>query len=127
MVGKEYLTGMEDRCFAAEDGLAKRRTEDPMPDKQPTASPTHKTAILTIILISYVMIVLDISVVLTGLPKIHRELGFTDAGLAWVQSAYTLTFGGVMLVLTLVVAVLTIAPAASRQVTPDTVPAKCTA
>lgn len=80
-----------------EDGLAQRSTKDPMPDKQPTVSPTHKTAILAIILISYVMIVLDISVVLTRLPKIHHELGFTDAGLAWVQSAYTLTFGGFLL------------------------------
>ncbi|TNM63344.1 MFS transporter [Aliirhizobium smilacinae] len=61
-----------------------------------TASP-NKSAILSIILISYVMIVLDISVVLTGLPKIHQELGFTDASLAWVQSAYTLTFGGLLL------------------------------
>ncbi|KJF72522.1 MFS transporter [Agrobacterium arsenijevicii] len=68
-----------------------------MSDRQHTTSPTNKTAILAIILISYVMIVLDISVVLTGLPKIHHELGFTDAGLAWVQSAYTLTFGGFLL------------------------------
>lgn len=59
--------------------------------------PTNKTAILSIILISYVMIVLDISVVLTGLPKIHQELGFSEANLAWVQSAYTLTFGGFLL------------------------------
>ena len=57
----------------------------------------HKAAILAIILVSYVMIVLDTSIVLTGLPKIHQELGFTDAGLAWVQSAYTLTFGGLLL------------------------------
>ncbi|RVA20248.1 MFS transporter, partial [Mesorhizobium sp. M7D.F.Ca.US.004.03.1.1] len=57
----------------------------------------HKTAILAIILVSYVMIVLDTSIVLTGLPKIHQSLGFTDAGLAWVQSAYTLTFGGFLL------------------------------
>lgn len=68
-----------------------------MPTEQSTASHSNKTAILAIILISYVMIVLDISVVLTGLPKIHHELGFTDAGLAWVQSAYTLTFGGFLL------------------------------
>ncbi|MGQ3215141.1 MAG: MFS transporter [Shinella sp.] len=68
-----------------------------MPEKHQTTAPVHKTAILAIILISYVMIVLDISVVLTGLPKIHHELGFTDAGLAWVQSAYTLTFGGFLL------------------------------
>jgi MFS family permease len=57
----------------------------------------NKRAILAIILSSYVMIVLDASVVLTGLPKIHQELGFTDTGLAWVQSAYTLTFGGFLL------------------------------
>jgi EmrB/QacA subfamily drug resistance transporter len=57
----------------------------------------HKRAILAIILVSYVMIVLDTSVVLTGLPKIHLEMGFSDSGLAWVQSAYTLTFGGFLL------------------------------
>ncbi|CAN7281565.1 MFS transporter [Phyllobacterium sp. LjRoot231] len=64
------------------------------------ATPTtgaSKTAILAIILVSYVMIVLDISIVLTGLPKIHQDLGFTASGLAWVQSAYTLTFGGFLL------------------------------
>lgn len=68
-----------------------------MSDANTPNSPRNKAAILAIILISYVMIVLDISVVLTGLPKIHNELGFTDAGLAWVQSAYTLTFGGFLL------------------------------
>lgn len=57
----------------------------------------NKTAILAIILMSYVMIVLDISIVITGLPRIHTELGFTDAGLSWVSSAYTLTFGGFLL------------------------------
>ncbi len=57
----------------------------------------NETAILAIILTSYVMIVLDTSIVLTGLPRIHRELGFSDPELAWVQSAYTLTFGGFLL------------------------------
>ncbi|PHV50547.1 MFS transporter [Janthinobacterium sp. BJB301] len=66
------------------------------PDSASPAAP-HKAAILAIILVSYVMIVLDTSIVLTGLPKIHQELGFTDTGLAWVQSAYTLTFGGLLL------------------------------
>ena len=61
------------------------------------AVPQNKTAILAIILVSYAMIVLDTSIVLTGLPNIHRDLGFTDTGLAWVQSAYTLAFGGFLL------------------------------
>lgn len=62
-----------------------------------SAQAPNKGAVLAIILISYVMIVLDISVVLTGLPKIHQQLGFSETNLAWVQSAYTLTFGGFML------------------------------
>ena len=57
----------------------------------------NKAAILAIILVSYVMIVLDTSIVLTGLPNIQRDLGFSDIGLAWVTSAYTLTFGGFLL------------------------------
>lgn len=63
---------------------------------EPTTSP-RKAMILTICLASYMMIVLDISIVITALPKLHDELGFTDAGLSWVQSAYTLAFGGFLL------------------------------
>lgn len=59
--------------------------------------PSNRNAVLAIVLISAVMIVLDISIVITGLPKIHQELGFTDAGLSWVSNAYTLTFGGFLL------------------------------
>lgn len=54
-------------------------------------------AILAILLTSYVMIVLDISVVITGLPRLAAELHFSQAGLSWVQSLYTLTFGGFLL------------------------------
>lgn len=61
------------------------------------ARPVHQGAILAIIMISYMMIVLDTSVVIAGLPKIHAELGFTDAGLSWVSNAYTLVFGGFLL------------------------------
>lgn len=68
-----------------------------MPSNSHMNKSVNKTAVLAIILISYVMIVLDISIVLTGLPRIHAELGFTDAGLAWVSTAYTLTFGGCLL------------------------------
>nr|WP_321269951.1 MFS transporter [uncultured Tolumonas sp.] len=56
-----------------------------------------KRWILLIILISYLMIVLDISIVITGLPKISADLHFTTATLSWVQNAYTLAFGGLLL------------------------------
>ena len=43
------------------------------------------------------MIVLDISVIIAALPKIHDALHFSSTGLSWVQNAYTLTFGGLLL------------------------------
>jgi EmrB/QacA subfamily drug resistance transporter len=43
------------------------------------------------------MIVLDVSVIITALPRIHSALGFSSANLSWVQNAYTLTFGGLLL------------------------------
>lgn len=48
---------------------------------------------LVIILTSYLMIILDISIVITGLPEIQADLGFSQIGLSWVQNSYTLCFG----------------------------------
>ena len=52
---------------------------------------------LAIILASYTMIALDISIVITALPKIHTTLGFSNTALSWVQNAYLLAFGGLLL------------------------------
>src|SRR5713101_2830426 len=57
----------------------------------------NSTRLLAVILASYLMIVLDISIVITALPKIHHALGFSATGLSWVQNAYTLSFGGLLL------------------------------
>jgi MFS family permease len=61
------------------------------------AGALHRSAILAIVLVSYTMIVLDISIVITALPKIHRSLGFSATSLSWVQNAYLLSFGGLLL------------------------------
>jgi MFS family permease len=53
--------------------------------------------VLAIILASYTMIVLDISIVITALPKIHHDLDFSATALSWVQNAYLLAFGGLLL------------------------------
>ena len=58
---------------------------------------SRSTTLLAIILASYLMIVLDVSIVITALPKIHHALGFSATGLSWVQNAYTLSFGGLLL------------------------------
>jgi EmrB/QacA subfamily drug resistance transporter len=63
-----------------------------------SADPTpSRTAVLAIVLACQLMIVLDVTVVITALPDIHRALDFSSTGLSWVQNAYTLTFGGLLL------------------------------
>jgi hypothetical protein len=41
----------------------------------------HPKAVLVLVLASYTMIVLDISIVITALPKIHHTLGFSATAL----------------------------------------------
>ncbi|MFZ0216379.1 MAG: MFS transporter, partial [Candidatus Dormiibacterota bacterium] len=43
------------------------------------------------------MVMLDATVVNVALPGIREGLGFTAANLSWVLTAYTLTFGGLLL------------------------------
>jgi EmrB/QacA subfamily drug resistance transporter len=60
---------------------------------------TDKRAlVLTIILAGYAMAVLDTSITMAALPRIHHVLGFSATGLSWVHNAYALTFGGLLLV-----------------------------
>lgn len=56
-----------------------------------------KMPILLVVLVSYLMIVLDISIVITALPKIKESFDLSSASLSWVQNAYTLAFGGLLL------------------------------
>ncbi|CAJ0715131.1 putative MFS-type transporter EfpA [Ralstonia edaphis] len=62
-----------------------------------SGSPAHRGTLVAIVLASYAMIVIDNSIVITGLPSIRDGLGFTPGGLSWVQNAYALAFGGLML------------------------------
>ena len=52
---------------------------------------------LIVILSTYLLILLDTSVVITGLPQIQESLGFSQVGLSWVQNAYTLSFGSLLM------------------------------
>jgi EmrB/QacA subfamily drug resistance transporter len=64
----------------------------------PTTPPVvRRTAVLAIILVTYFMIILDNSIIFTGLPSIQASMQFTPTGLTWVQDAYTLVFGGLLL------------------------------
>lgn len=57
----------------------------------------HRGAILAIILVSHFMTILDNSIILTGLSSTQTSMQFTSTGLTWVQDAYTLVFGGLLL------------------------------
>lgn len=68
-----------------------------MPATHVPSSSDHRPWLLVIVLVSYAMIVIDNSIVITALPTLRTQLGFTAAGLSWVQNAYALSFGGLML------------------------------
>jgi EmrB/QacA subfamily drug resistance transporter len=61
------------------------------------AAAQNPAMVLAIILGCYLMVVLDASVVITALPDIRLDLGFSPAGLSWVQNIYALAFGGLLL------------------------------
>ncbi|MCK9900252.1 MFS transporter [Frankia sp. Cpl3] len=52
---------------------------------------------LAVIVACQLMLVLDTTIVNVALPDIQRALGFSPTSLAWVLNAYTLTFGGLLL------------------------------
>jgi EmrB/QacA subfamily drug resistance transporter len=53
--------------------------------------------VLALILVSQLMVVLDATIVNIALHDIKAALGFSAADLSWVVNAYTLTFGGLLL------------------------------
>ncbi|MFF5161486.1 MFS transporter [Streptomyces sp. NPDC000348] len=59
--------------------------------------PTRSTLILAIICVSYFMVILDNSIVFTGLPQIRSDMGFSETGLSWITNVYVLVFGGLLL------------------------------
>src|SRR3979409_62562 len=52
---------------------------------------------LIILCTGFLMIVLDQTIVMVALPSIKNDLGFSQAGLAWVVNAYLIAFGGFLL------------------------------
>lgn len=53
--------------------------------------------ILPITLLAYFLILMDNSIIFTSSVQIGESLGLSAAALSWVSSAYTLTFGGFLL------------------------------
>src|SRR3954464_10623752 len=61
------------------------------------APPRAKTLALARLAAPQFVVVLDASIVNVALPSIGKDLDFSQQNLAWVVNAYTLTFGGFLL------------------------------
>ena len=66
------------------------------PAATPPADPRRWKA-LAVIAVAQLMVVLDATIVNIALPQAQHALGITDADRQWVVTAYTLTFGGLLL------------------------------
>jgi len=83
------------------DALSPARTAVPtphtdLPIELPAGASRAATGI-AIVLVAQLMLVLDATVVNVALPRIDADLGFGPASLSWVLNAYTLAFGGLLL------------------------------
>src|SRR3954471_19805799 len=61
------------------------------------ASRINPTAVLVVVAVAQFMVILDSTVVNVALPTIRIDLGFSEQNLSWVLNAYTLMFGGFLL------------------------------
>ncbi len=75
--------------------LSTRPTQD-LPTVLPPNAGRAATGV-AIVLVAQLMLVLDVTVVNVALPRIDTDLGFGPASLSWVLNAYTLAFGGLLL------------------------------
>src|SRR5437763_10455223 len=58
---------------------------------------TNPWVILVLICLAQFMVVLDATIVNVALPSIQDDLGLSEANLQWIVNAYTLVFGGFLL------------------------------
>jgi EmrB/QacA subfamily drug resistance transporter len=61
------------------------------------ASRVDPNAVLALVAVAQFMVVLDATVVNVALPTIKGDVGFSEQSLSWVLNAYTLMFGGFLL------------------------------
>src|SRR5437867_11948145 len=61
------------------------------------ASRVSANAVLVLIAVAQFMVILDATIVNVALPTIKIGVGFSEQSLSWVLNAYTLMFGGFLL------------------------------
>jgi EmrB/QacA subfamily drug resistance transporter len=96
------MAGLEHDQIEIEDHVMSTATSPSVDlDKASSTSqdvPDHKRWLaLAVIAIAQLMVVLDASIVNIALPRAQADLGISDADRQWVITAYTLAFGGLLL------------------------------
>src|SRR5436305_7233596 len=62
-----------------------------------TTDATNPWIVLVLVCMAQFMVVLDATVVNVALPSIQKDLGLGESNLQWIVNAYTLVFGGFLL------------------------------
>ncbi|MGN6723897.1 MAG: MFS transporter, partial [Marmoricola sp.] len=57
----------------------------------------HRWRAFSVLAVSYFMTIIDLTIVNVALPTIGAKLHFSPANLAWIVTAYGITFGGLLL------------------------------
>jgi EmrB/QacA subfamily drug resistance transporter len=70
---------------------------NPAPAQPGSHAHVHPSLALAVIASAQLMVVLDATIVNIALPHIKEALHFSATGLSWVLNAYTLVFGGLLL------------------------------
>ena len=72
-------------------------TDDRTTTPQTSTVDPKRWIALAVIGVAQLMIILDATIVNVALPSIQRDLGISDVDRQWVVTAYTLAFGGLLL------------------------------
>ncbi len=64
---------------------------------RPDRPAAHPELVLTIVCAAQLVLAVDITVILVANVQIKEALGFSEAGLTWIVTAYALAYGGLLL------------------------------
>ncbi|UWE11586.1 MFS transporter [Actinacidiphila bryophytorum] len=78
------------------DRLSKSPAQDGSP-VPPTEKANHRWWVLAVIAVAQLMVVLDATVVNIALPSAQKALDFSDGNRQWIVTAYSLSFGSLLL------------------------------
>src|SRR5438270_4213230 len=101
-VKRGYLMTHQLEDFAQKDGQGSERPKPGLRhpltlDVRDGVEPPRAWLALALLCAAQFMVVLDFSIVNVALPSMQKSLGFSPTTLQWVVSAYSLLFGGFLL------------------------------